>query len=113
MDKFGKITGRQYHLFDYAGHKEPERLLVIMGSGGETAETTVSFLAAKGEKVGVVVRLPAILERTSSRSDPHVREGIAVLDAQEPGTIGDPFLDVVNAHGEGGLGIRQEGDTGS
>ena len=58
MDKFAKITGRQYHLFDYVGHPEAERVVIIMGSGGETAEETVNYLAAKGEKVGAVrVRL--------------------------------------------------------
>jgi len=58
MDKFAKITDRQYHLFDYIGHPQAERIVVIMGSGGETAETTVKYLIEKGEKVGVVcVRL--------------------------------------------------------
>ena len=58
MDKFAQVTGRQYNLFDYAGHPEAERVVVIMGSGGETAEETVRFLAARGERVGVVrVRL--------------------------------------------------------
>src|ERR1043166_6029483 len=58
MDKFAKVTGRQYHLFDYSGHPEAERVMVIMGSGGETAEETVNYLVEKGEKVGLVrVRL--------------------------------------------------------
>ena len=47
MDKFAKITGRQYHLFDYVGHPEAERVVIIMGSGGETAEETVKYLADK------------------------------------------------------------------
>ncbi len=58
MDKFAKITDRQYHLFDYVGHPEAERVVIIMGSGDETAEATVKYLAEKGEKVGAVcVRL--------------------------------------------------------
>ena len=58
MDKFAKLVGRQYHLFDYVGHPEAERVVILMGSGGETAEETVNYLAAKGEKVGALrVRL--------------------------------------------------------
>ena len=58
MDKFGSLAGRQYHLFDYFGHPDAERVVIIMGSGGETAEETVRYLAAREEKVGVVrVRL--------------------------------------------------------
>src|SRR5512139_2553404 len=54
MDKFFKVTGRQYNLFDYFGHPEAERVVIIMGSGGETVVETVKHLAAKGEKVGAV-----------------------------------------------------------
>src|SRR5690606_29608522 len=58
MDKFAQVTGRQYRLFDYAGHPEAERVVIVMGSGGETAQATANFLAEKGEKVGVLrVRL--------------------------------------------------------
>src|SRR5512140_3034280 len=58
MDKFAKITDRQYHLFDYIGHPPAARVVILMGAGGETAEATVRALADKGEKVGaILVRL--------------------------------------------------------
>ena len=58
MDKFAEITGRRYELFQYSGHPEAERVVILMGSGGETAEATVKYLAEQGEKVGAVrVRL--------------------------------------------------------
>src|SRR3954469_23777404 len=58
FDQLAVVTGRQYRLFDYVGHPEAERVVVIMGSGAETAEETVGALVNKGEKVGLVkVRL--------------------------------------------------------
>ena len=58
MDKFAAIAGRQYHLFDYVGAPDAERVIVIMGSGAEAAQELVDWLLAKGEKVGMVkVRL--------------------------------------------------------
>src|SRR5690606_23001773 len=58
MDKFAGIVGRQYHLFDYVGAPDAERVIVLMGSGAETVEETVNCLVAQGEKVGVLkVRL--------------------------------------------------------
>ncbi|MCB0006676.1 MAG: pyruvate:ferredoxin (flavodoxin) oxidoreductase, partial [Anaerolineales bacterium] len=58
MDRFAAETGRSYHLFDYYGHPEAERVMIIMGSGGVTAAETATYLASQGEKVGVVqVRL--------------------------------------------------------
>ena len=58
MDRLGERTGRRYGLVDYSGHPEAERVLVMMGSGGETARETVAFLQARGERVGVAqVRL--------------------------------------------------------
>ncbi|MBF0095058.1 MAG: pyruvate:ferredoxin (flavodoxin) oxidoreductase, partial [Alphaproteobacteria bacterium] len=58
MDRFAKLTGRAYRLYEYHGHPEAERVIVIMGSGLETVRETAKFLIAKGEKVGVVnVRL--------------------------------------------------------
>src|SRR5437660_1241560 len=53
MDRLGARTGRHYRLVDYSGHPEAERVLVVMGSGGETARETVAFLQARGERVGV------------------------------------------------------------
>jgi len=105
MDKFAKITGRQYHLFDYVGHPQAERVIIIMGSGGETAEETVNYLASKGEKVGVLrVRLyrPFSIE-DFIKALPASVKAIAVLDrTKEPGASGEPlYLDIVNALVEG------------
>jgi pyruvate-ferredoxin/flavodoxin oxidoreductase len=106
MDKFAKLTGRQYHLFDYSGHAEPERVVILMGSGGETAESTAAHLAEKGEKVGVVrVRLYRPFDTTAFiNSLPKSVKSIAVLDrTKEPGAGGEPlYLDIVNALHEGG-----------
>lgn len=101
MDKFAKITERQYHLFDYVGHPEAERVAVIMGSGDETTEATVKHLAEKGEKVGVVlVRLyrPFSVEHFTACL-PKTVKSIVVLDrTKEPGSVGEPlYLDIVNA----------------
>ncbi|MFZ5902477.1 MAG: pyruvate:ferredoxin (flavodoxin) oxidoreductase [Chloroflexota bacterium] len=106
MDKFAKLVGRQYRLFDYFGHPEAERVVVIMGSGGETAEETVNYLAAKGEKVGAIrVRLyrPFSIEHFV-KALPKSVKSIAVLDrTKEPGALGEPmYLDVVNALVEAG-----------
>ncbi|HSB01119.1 MAG TPA: pyruvate:ferredoxin (flavodoxin) oxidoreductase, partial [Anaerolineales bacterium] len=105
MDRFAQVTGRQYNLFDYAGDPKAERVLVIMGSGGETAEETVKYLAEKGEKVGVIrVRLyrPFSMEYFL-KALPKSVKSIAVLDrTKEPGTSGEPlYLDIVNALVEG------------
>ncbi|MDL1912528.1 pyruvate:ferredoxin (flavodoxin) oxidoreductase [Chloroflexi bacterium CFX6] len=105
MDKFAQVTGRQYNLFDYFGHPEAERVVVIMGSGGETAEETVRYLAKRGEKVGAIrVRLyrPFPVEHFV-KALPATVKSIAVLDrTKEPGASGEPlYLDVVNALVEG------------
>ena len=55
MDKFAALTGRQYHLFDYHGAPDATDVIVIMGSGAETAAATVDYLAAQGDKVGMVI----------------------------------------------------------
>ncbi len=101
MDRFAQVTGRRYNLFDYAGHPEAERVLVIMGSGGETAEETVNYLTARGEKVGLIrVRLyrPFSIEHFVEVLPQSVKR-VAVLDrTKEPGASGEPlYMDVVNA----------------
>ena len=101
MDKFAKITGRSYHLFDYVGHPEAERVIVLMGSGAETADETVDYLVNKGEKVGVIkVRLyrPFSNEHFIN-SLPKTVKVISALDrTKEPGSSGEPlYLDIVNA----------------
>jgi pyruvate-ferredoxin/flavodoxin oxidoreductase len=105
MDKFAQVTGRHYNLFDYSGHAEAERLIIIMGSGGEVVDETVAYLARKGEKVGVLrVRLyrPFSIEHFI-KALPKSVKSIAVLDrTKEPGSNGEPmYLDVVNALMEG------------
>ena len=105
MDKFAKVAGRHYNLFDYFGHPEAERVIIIMGSGGETVAETVKYLAAKGEKVGaVLVRLyrPFSVEHFI-KALPKSVKSIAALDrTKEPGSSGEPlYLDVVNALVEG------------
>ncbi len=106
MDKFAKLTGRQYHLFDYIGAPDAERVVVIMASGGETAEATVRYLLERGEKVGVLrVRLyrPFSVEHFVNAL-PKTVKAVAVLDrTKEPGAVGEPlYQDVVNALVEGG-----------
>ncbi|MDT8305272.1 MAG: pyruvate:ferredoxin (flavodoxin) oxidoreductase [Anaerolineae bacterium] len=104
MDQFASLTGRQYHLFDYEGAPDAERVIVVMGSGAETARETVNYLNSQGEKVGVlVVRLyrPFDSERFV-QSLPASARAIAVLDrTKEPGATGEPlYLDVVTALSE-------------
>ncbi|MFZ5909667.1 MAG: pyruvate:ferredoxin (flavodoxin) oxidoreductase [Chloroflexota bacterium] len=106
MDKFAQVTGRKYELFQYSGHPEAERVAIIMGSGGETAEATVNYLAAQGEKVGVIrVRLyrPFSIQHFVKALPKSVKT-LAVLDrTKEPGAGGEPmYLDVVTALVESG-----------
>ena len=105
MDKFAAITGRQYKLFQYVGAPDAERIVVLMGSGCETAHETVDYLTARGEKVGVLkVRLyrPFDIKRFCEAL-PATVKSIAVLDrTKEPGSAGEPlYLDVVSALNEG------------
>jgi pyruvate-ferredoxin/flavodoxin oxidoreductase len=104
MDAFAARTGRRYRLFDYAGHPDAERVVVLMGSGTDTVEQTAQWLIAQGEKVGVVkVRLyrPFSVNAFLAALPPTTRR-IAVLDrTKEPGAVGDPlYLDVVTALAE-------------
>jgi pyruvate-ferredoxin/flavodoxin oxidoreductase len=106
MDALFARTGRRYRLFDYAGAKDADRVIVIMGSGAETAEETVDHLNARGEKVGVLkVRLfrPFRIAEFAAALPPSVRS-VAVLDrTKEPGAVGEPlYLDVVAALREAG-----------
>lgn len=105
MDRFAEVTGRSYKLFEYEGAPDAERVLVIMGSGGETALETVDFLTNQGEKVGVLkVRLyrPFDIKRFIEAL-PATTKSIAVLDrTKEPGAGGEPlYLDCVSALNEG------------
>src|SRR5512143_2901585 len=101
MDRFGALTGRRYALFDYVGATDAERVIVLMGSGAETAHETVEHLNARGEKVGVLkVRLyrPFPSEALLAALPSGVKV-IAVLDrCKEPGADGEPlYKDVVTA----------------
>lgn len=101
MDKFAELTGRAYHLFDYFGSPDAERVIVMMGSGAETAQQTAQHLNSRGQKVGVLkVRLfrPFSFKHFTAALPPTVKK-IAVLDrTKEPGSAGEPlYLDVVNA----------------
>ena len=101
MEKFARVVGRQYRLFDYVGAPDAERVVVLMGSGAETAQETVEYLTAQGEKVGVLkVRLyrPFSIEHFV-RALPATVKTLAVLDrTKEPGAAGEPlYMDVVTA----------------
>ncbi len=101
MDRFAALTGRSYKLFDYFGDPEAERVMVIMGSGTETAHETVAKLNAAHQKVGVLkVRLyrPFSVDAFVAALPPTVR-AIAVMDrTKEHGAIGEPlYLDVLAA----------------
>lgn len=105
MDEFAQLTGRQYHLYEYHGDPQAERVIVLMGSGCETVHETVDYLNAQGAKVGVLkVRLyrPLDVQRFVAAL-PQSVQSIVVLDrTKEPGSVGEPlYLDVVNALVEG------------
>ncbi|MDD5036649.1 MAG: pyruvate:ferredoxin (flavodoxin) oxidoreductase, partial [Methylococcaceae bacterium] len=111
MDRFAELTGRQYHLFDYYGHPQAERVAVIVGSGAQTLRETVTYLQRQGEKVGVInVRLclPFSAEHFLAALPAEAR-AVAVLDrTKQPGATGEPLYgDVLTclseAYGEGKL----------
>ena len=100
MDKVASITGRQYHLFDYAGAPDADRVIVVMGASASTVEETVNYLNQHGEKVGVMKvhlwrpfslkHFTAALPKTVSR--------ICVLDkTREDGAYGEPLYEDVCA----------------
>ncbi len=101
MAQFAQLTGRSYNLFDYVGAQDAEKVIVLMGSGAETAEETVAHLNAHGEKVGLVkVRLYRPFSNARFvASLPESCRSIAVLDrTKEPGAGGEPlYKDVVTA----------------
>ena len=104
MDRFAALTGRQYRLFEYHGHPAAERVIVLMGSGCETACATADALVAVGEAVGVLkVRLfrPLAAEALVAALPASTRR-IAVLDrCKDPGSQGEPlYLDVLAALNE-------------
>ena len=109
MDIVAKKTGRAYHLFDYVGHAQAEKIIVAMGSACETIEETVEYLNEKGAKLGLIkVRLyrPFSLEALVNALPKSVKK-IAVLDrTKEPGALGEPlYMDVATALANKGLTI--------
>ena len=104
MDQFAEMTGRQYHLFDYEGAPDAERVIVMMGSGAETADEAIKYMVAQGEKVGLIkVRLyrPFASEAFVAALPASVKS-ISVLDrTKEPGSAGEPlYQDVITAISE-------------
>ncbi|MDC7124613.1 MAG: pyruvate:ferredoxin (flavodoxin) oxidoreductase, partial [Spirochaetales bacterium] len=101
MDKVAKAIGRQYHLFDYVGAPDAEKIIIAMGSGCDTIEHAVNYLTAKGEKVGAIkVRLYRPFSvKAFIDAIPSTVKKIAVLDrTKEPGSLGEPlYQDVVTA----------------
>ena len=107
MAEIGKMTGRTHHLFDYYGAPDAERVVILMGSAAETAEETVDYLTARGEKVGLI---NVHLYRPFSAGHflaavPASCKGLAVLDrTKEPGAMGEPlYQDVCTAYQERGI----------
>ncbi len=100
MRRFEELTGRSYHLFDYVGDPNAERVIILMGSGADTVDQTVQYLNQKGEKVGV---LKVRLFRPFSLSHfidalPETVKRIAVLDrTKEPGSLGEPLYQEIVA----------------
>jgi pyruvate-ferredoxin/flavodoxin oxidoreductase len=104
MDRLASLTGRHYHLFDYVGAPDAERVLVLMGSGVGAVREAVEHLAGRGEKVGaVIVRLYRPFDTEAFLAAlPDTVTGVAVLDrTKEPGATGEPlYLDVVSTLAE-------------
>ena len=105
MDKFASVVGRSYHLFDYEGAPDAERVIIMMGSGAEAAHETVAYLRERGEKVGVLkVHLyrPFSIEHFLAAL-PKTAKHLAVLDrTKEAGAAGEPlYVDVITALSEG------------
>jgi pyruvate-ferredoxin/flavodoxin oxidoreductase len=113
MERFAELTGRSYKLFEFTGDPNAERVLIMMGSGCETAEETVESLNKSGEKVGLLkVRLyrPFSIKHFIE-SLPASTKVIAVLDrTKEPGSTGEPlYQDVVTALAESNRNMRVVG----
>ena len=94
MDRFAALTARVYHLFDYVGAVDAERVIVLMGSGAEAVEESVNYLVSQGEKVGLIkvrLALPFAAEAFINALPLSV-QSIGVLDrTKEPGSLGEPL----------------------
>ena len=104
MEKFNSIVGRKYNLFDYVGAADAEKVVVIMGSGADTAHETVDYLNSQGQKTGLVkVRLFQPFSTSHFIAAlPKTVKKIAVLDrTKEPGSLGEPlYINVRTSIGE-------------
>ena len=104
MDRFAKLTGREYKVYEYHGAKDAQKVIVLMGSAAEATEETVEHLVGQGEKVGVLkVRLFSPFDaKLFINSLPKTVQKIAVLDrTKEPGAIGEPlYMSVITAFSE-------------
>ncbi|HUU62296.1 MAG TPA: pyruvate:ferredoxin (flavodoxin) oxidoreductase [Acidimicrobiia bacterium] len=107
MDRLGALVGRHYHLFDYVGDPEAERVVILMGSAIGAAEETMRTLREDGEKVGLLkVRLYRPFDAGAFLAAlPKTVKGIAVLDrTKEPGALGEPlYQDVVTVLAEAAI----------
>ncbi len=114
MDKFAKVVGRTYHLFDYVGHPEAEHVIILMGSGAEAAHETLEYMNSQGEKVGIIkVRLYRPFSiKAFVNALPKTVKKLAVLDrTKEPGSAGEPLYEdvitaLVEAETEGYLPVK-------
>ncbi len=104
MDRFAKQTGRAYHLFDYTGAPDAERVIIMMGSGAEAADEAIDVLTKQGEKIGLLkVRLYRPFDvKAFIAALPKTVKSIAVLDrCKEPGSTGEPlYQDIVTVLSE-------------
>lgn len=112
MKKFSELTGRNYKLYEYYGHENADRIVIIMGSAAGTVSETVDYLNENGEKVGYVyVRLFRPLDTKEFVSAiPKTVKKISVLDrCKEPGSVGEPlYVDVISAINEEWKGLKPE-----
>jgi pyruvate-ferredoxin/flavodoxin oxidoreductase len=112
MDQFAALTGRVYHLFDYVGATDAEKVIVLMGSGAETAEETVDYINRQGEKTGLLkVRLFRPFDAAAMLAAlPATTRAIAVLDrTKEPGADGEPlYKDIVTALAQSDADLEQQ-----
>ncbi len=104
MNKFAKMTGRQYKLFDYYGAPDADRVMILMGSAADAAQEMVDYLVKKGEKVGVIIvhlYRPFSIKHFMAALPKSV-QAFAVLDrTKEPGALGEPlYEDIRTAFGE-------------
>ena len=101
MGKVKDLTGREYHLFDYVGDPNADKVIVVMGSGCDVVEETIDYLCARGEKVGAIkVRLYRPFSADAFvKAIPASATKVVVLDrTKEPGSLGEPlYEDVVAA----------------